>query len=90
MTNQERHEEGLDALRRRVHELETENSELRRVLAGREALSGILRACAGCRKIRDGGDEWVTVEGYLSDLFDVDFSHTLCPTCEPDYGFVER
>jgi PAS domain-containing protein len=44
-------------------------------------LRSILPICAGCKKIRNDGNYWETVEKYFTDHLDVEFSHSLCPDC---------
>ena len=76
-------------MRLRIAALEQDNARLSESLAGAEALTGILSLCASCKKIlRD--EEWVAIEEFLKARFDVDFSHSLCPTCAPRFGFSER
>lgn len=56
-------------------------SELRHALEEVENLRGLLPICASCKKIRDDGGYWKSVEEYFSHRGKVDFSHTLCPEC---------
>ena len=44
-------------------------------------LTRIIPICAGCGKVRDGGDAWIRVEAYFSHQWGVDFSHGMCPDC---------
>lgn len=44
------------------------------------AMSGLLRACAYCHRIRDDGD-WVSLERYVGTHTDSSFSHGICPEC---------
>ncbi|MDY6955232.1 MAG: hypothetical protein SWE60_27330, partial [Thermodesulfobacteriota bacterium] len=44
-------------------------------------LSGFLPICAKCKKIRDDKSKWVEIEAYIRDRTDVEFSHSICPTC---------
>ena len=46
-----------------------------------DALRRIVPICAHCRKIRDDGDYWSSVESYAGTHLGVDFSHGLCPAC---------
>ncbi len=55
--------------------------ELRRALDEVEKLRGLLPICASCKKVRDDGGYWNTIESYISSRSNVDFSHTLCPDC---------
>lgn len=44
-------------------------------------LKSLLPMCAGCRKVRNDQDYWQTLEGYLKERLDVDFSHGFCEEC---------
>jgi hypothetical protein len=44
-------------------------------------IRGLMPICAGCKKIRDEGGRWESVERHLGERLDVDFSHSLCPDC---------
>lgn len=44
-------------------------------------LRDIIPICANCKKIRDDENYWVSVESYIHDHTDVDFSHSICPDC---------
>ncbi len=44
-------------------------------------LRDIIPICANCKKIRDDDNFWVSVESYIHDHTDVDFSHSICPEC---------
>jgi hypothetical protein len=56
-------------------------ADLRRALDEVETLRGLLPICASCKKIRDDGGYWNTVEEYFSKRSKMDFSHTVCPDC---------
>lgn len=64
---------GKAALTRTVRELEDAQHLVRR-------LEGILPICASCKRIRDG-EQWTSVEGYVSERTDAQFSHGICPDC---------
>jgi CRP-like cAMP-binding protein len=40
-----------------------------------------LPLCADCKKIKDQNGFWITIEDYLSDHTDTEFSHEVCPEC---------
>lgn len=44
-------------------------------------LSGLLRICCVCKKIRDKKGAWIQLEAYLQENSDADFSHGYCPCC---------
>jgi len=60
-------------------------------------LRGLLPICTKCKKIRDqNGEEmdprsWKSIEAYISEKTDVNFSHKLCPHCyEHDMKELEK
>lgn len=55
----------------RVEAIETERKRLR----------GLLPICAGCKSIRDDQGYWHSVEAYVSEHSEADFSHGICPDC---------
>ncbi len=55
--------------------------ELQDVLAQVKMLRGLLPICASCKKIRNESGEWNSVEKYIRDHADVDFTHGICPEC---------
>lgn len=67
--------------------------ELQTTLTQVKLLEGILPICSFCKKIRDKDDRWNTLEGYISNHSEAQFSHTFCPECArehyPEY-FKER
>ena len=62
-----------------------------RLLKEIKFLEGYLPICSYCKKIRDG-EEWRSIEGYVSDHSEALFTHGLCPECtEKYYGeFIHR
>lgn len=57
--------------------------ELRRAQQEVKTLRGILPTCAHCKKIRDEQGAWNTIESYISQRSEAQFSHGLCPDCMP-------
>ena len=53
-------------------------------------LSAILPICAGCKKIRDDKGYWTSVESYISEHSQTQFTHGLCLDCAtklyPEYA----
>ena len=44
-------------------------------------LRRIIPICSVCKEVRDEKEAWSRVEMYFKKHWDVDFSHSLCPTC---------
>lgn len=69
-------------------------SELTQALSEVKALSGLLPICSHCKKIRDDGGYWSSVETYISEHTDARFSHSLCPECVethyPEYSMSRK
>lgn len=66
--------------------------ELQRTLANRivdlegaltrvKQLQGLLPICSYCKKVRDDQNYWQQVDSYISKHTEVEFSHSICPTC---------
>ena len=75
-------------------ELRCVNAKLREALHQAKALTGMLCMCANCRRIRDDLDQWQSLEAYIQDHSDVQFSHGLCSECAtrlyPDFFKGDR
>jgi PleD family two-component response regulator len=78
------------ALTQLQQNLKKKNQELEEALASVKTLSGLLPICAHCKKIRNANDEWQSIETYVSEHSEADFSHSICPDCArthfPEYG----
>jgi hypothetical protein len=46
-----------------------------------ETLSGLLPICASCKSIRTEDNKWTELEVYVRDRSDVEFTHSVCPSC---------
>lgn len=46
-----------------------------------KVLSGSLRICSSCKRIRNDEGGWEQMEEYIRNHSDVNFSHTYCPEC---------
>jgi PAS domain S-box-containing protein len=53
--------------------------ELEKALA--RVISGFLPICAQCKAIRDSAGKWISIEKYIFDKSQVQFSHGYCPEC---------
>jgi hypothetical protein len=75
-------------LRQRIAELELLEaerqkliSELREAMSNIKTLKGMLPICAWCKKIRDASGNWETIEFYVKDHSEAQFTHRICPEC---------
>lgn len=63
--------------------------QLQDALTNVKTLKGLLPICANCKRIRDDQGYWRTVETYVRDHTEAEFTHGLCPDCArklyPDY-----
>lgn len=67
----------------RTRELAAKNVNLERALAEIRTLSGLLPICMYCKKIRDEEGHWNTMESYISQRSEAEFSHGICSDCYP-------
>jgi DNA-binding response OmpR family regulator len=58
-------------------------SELQGALDEVKTLTGLLPICSYCKRIRDDGNYWQQLEGYISAHTGAEFSHGVCPECYP-------
>jgi sigma-B regulation protein RsbU (phosphoserine phosphatase) len=58
----------------RVQEAEAESARTR-------PLRELLPICCYCRRIRDERQQWSSLEEYLTQRIDVQFTHGFCPSC---------
>jgi integral membrane sensor domain MASE1 len=70
-----------DALEQRVRD---RTHELQEALTQVKELRGLLPICAWCKRVRDDHDYWHSVEEYIADRTDAQFSHGICPDCLKD------
>ncbi|MBN2004287.1 MAG: response regulator [Anaerolineae bacterium] len=72
----------VETLRQRTDELESRNTELQTALNAIKSLSGLVPICAWCgSKIQDDDGQWVTVETYIENHSQAEFTHGICPDC---------
>jgi len=62
----------LHLLSRRIRALEKSTVNI---------LGDFLPSCATCKKIRDKDGSWTSLEKYISDHCETEFSHSVCPEC---------
>ena len=46
-----------------------------------QQLEGLLPICAYCKRIRDDQEHWGSLEGYIEQRSEAQFSHGICPEC---------
>jgi len=56
-------------------------AQLQQALADVKRLSGLLPICASCKKIRNDKGYWQSIETYISEHSEAQFSHGICLEC---------
>jgi sigma-B regulation protein RsbU (phosphoserine phosphatase) len=46
-----------------------------------QQLEGLLPICAYCKRIRDASERWESIERYVEERSEAQFSHGYCPEC---------
>lgn len=64
-----------------LNELLTQKKHLKDALTEIKTLKKLVPICSSCKKIRGKDDKWYTIEEYLSNKFEMDFTHGICPDC---------
>ena len=54
---------------------------LEEALAKVKRLQGLLPICSYCKRIRSDENFWAQVEAYIAEHTDVQFTHSICPSC---------
>lgn len=62
-------------------ELTELNHQLEKALAEVKELSGLLPICASCKKIRNDEGYWDSIESYIQEHSQAQFTHSICPEC---------
>lgn len=72
-----------DVTERKDAELAKESliEQLQKALAEVRTLRGMIPVCAWCRKVRDDGGFWQSVEEYICSHTDAEITHGMCPAC---------
>ena len=71
----------LDKRRQAEDDLKQEITQHKEALDKVKLLSGFLPICASCKQIRDDRGYWNQIEEYIRDNSEVEFSHSICPSC---------
>jgi DNA-binding response OmpR family regulator len=73
-------------LRATVEDLHVANAELQSARTEVERLTHeLLPICAFCRKVRDADGHWHSLEDYVAQLSQADFTHGICPPCRIEH-----
>ena len=84
-------QESYDTLEKKVVE---RTKELQEALSEVKSLSGLLPICSHCKKIRDDQGYWNSIEKYIQEHSEAEFSHSICQECAkkyyPDYDIYEE
>lgn len=67
------------------HVLGVRNKNLMDFISEIKILRGIIPICSFCKKVRTDKGYWESVEEYLADHSDAEFSHGVCPDCKKKY-----
>jgi sigma-B regulation protein RsbU (phosphoserine phosphatase) len=59
-------------------------SALEEALVKVKRLQGLLPICSYCKRIRSDENFWAQVEAYIAEHADVQFTHSICPSCYVD------
>ena len=70
-------------LRRMMRELATALVEKEKALKHVRQLQGLLPICSYCKRVRDDRNYWNEVADYFSTHTEMQFSHSICPSCMP-------
>jgi CheY-like chemotaxis protein len=59
--------------------------QLQEAMSKIKTLSGLIPICAWCKKIRDDEGYWKTVEQYVEEHSQAEFTHSICTECQKKY-----
>jgi CheY-like chemotaxis protein len=68
-------------IQEQLKEIQAKNEVLHQQLEEIKTLRGLVPICARCKNVRDDSGFWQTIEAYVSDHSEAEFSHSLCPDC---------
>ena len=71
-------------IRQQLEEIQTKNEVLHRQLEEIKTLRGLVPICAKCKSVRDDTGFWQTIEIYVCEHSEAEFSHSLCPGCRDE------
>jgi len=64
-----------------LKEIQAKNEVLHRQIEEIKTLRGLVPICARCKNVRDDSGFWQTIEAYVCEHSEAEFSHSLCPEC---------
>jgi len=67
------------------NESKQKNVKLEKAMAEIKKLSGLLPICMHCKKIRDDKGYWSSLEGYIQENSEAEFSHSICRECAEEH-----
>lgn len=79
-SNEELNKE-IDVRTEAQKKIQGKTTELQSALDEIKTLKGILPLCSFCKKIRNDDGSWEQLERYISDHYNTDVSHGVCPEC---------
>lgn len=85
--NHEELQKNKEDLEKQFKSLKNENEQLQEKIEKYQELLEVkekgdfLPICSNCKDIRDPDGYWHSIEEYIQNLSDSDFSHSLCPDC---------
>ena len=71
-------------IHRQLDEIQAKNKVLLRQLEEIKTLRGLVPICAKCKSVRDDSGFWQSIEIYVSEHSEAEFSHSLCPECKDE------
>ncbi len=71
-------------IQEQLQEIQAKNDVLQRQLEEIKTLRGLIPICAKCKNIRDDSGFWQSIENYVSEHSEAEFSHSVCPDCRDE------
>jgi CheY-like chemotaxis protein len=68
-------------IQEQLSEIQAKNEVLLQQLEEIKTLRGLVPICARCKNVRDDSGFWQTIEAYVCEHSEAEFSHSLCPEC---------
>jgi hypothetical protein len=81
----------MNSKRAEVNSIQSESKlnatvlDLQKALSEVKTLQGIIPICSHCKKIRDDHGSWQSLEQYIHEHSDAQFSHGVCQDCAQKY-----